>query len=130
MLTDTSAIPANEFLCVFLLKVEVECKHKGLIYQESFLALWIEQWFVKIAQVQFNSNIFTMQKMYWAFSNNVAITSHTCSHMKVVSLTFDQSMFVRGRRPSKYSKLWPDFVNPLLLNLENSNKTNKVTVSL
>lgn len=71
-----------------------------------------------------------MQKMYWDLSNNPGITLHTCSHMKVVSLTFDQSMFVGGRWPSKYSKLWPDFVNPLLLNLENSNENNSITVSL
>lgn len=34
------------------------------------------------------------------------------------SLTFNQRVLIRGRGASQHSQLWPDLVNPLLLNLE------------
>lgn len=35
-------------------------------------------------------------------------------------LTFDQGMLIRGRGASQHPQLWPNLVNPLLLNLERS----------
>lgn len=34
------------------------------------------------------------------------------------SLTFNQRVLIRGRGASQHPQLWPDLVNPLLLNLE------------
>lgn len=38
--------------------------------------------------------------------------------------TFHQSVFVRGGRASEHPELWPDFVNPLLLNLQRGSTKN------
>lgn len=65
------------------------------------------------------------------YFNNLGINLHDLLiYMMFYNLlTFYQSVFVCGRWPSKYSKFWPDFVNSLLLNLEN-NKNNNIMISL
>lgn len=42
-LTGISVIPANQYLVIFHLKVQTECKHKRFRYQENFLVLCIQQ---------------------------------------------------------------------------------------
>lgn len=55
------------------------------------------------------------------------------SPQKQFAPTFHQSVFVRGGRASEHPELWPDFVNPLLLDLQGrstKNNPNSKTTSL
>lgn len=40
--------------------------------------------------------------------------------------TFHQSVFVRGGRTSEHPELWPDFVNPLLLDLQGGEHKKRI----
>lgn len=70
-----------------------------------------------------------MQMMCQAYGRNFGISVRTRARGQPAR-TFYQSVFVRGRGASKHAKLWPDLVNPLLLNLEGGNTENPKAVKL